>query len=72
MEGRWNVWNPWYLLPEDKLGRWNASFVVMLFHPTRIKCYSISVVDMMAVGELELQRSVFKGTSTGESLICPM
>jgi len=26
MEGRWNVWNPWYLLPEDKLGKVECKF----------------------------------------------
>jgi len=33
---------------------WNASFAIMLFHITRIKCSSIWATDMMAIGKLEL------------------
>jgi hypothetical protein len=54
MEGRWNVWNPWYLMLEDKPRKVNASFAAILFCKTRIKRSSIWVIDMMAMGELEL------------------
>jgi len=35
--------------------RWNASFMAMLFRATRIECYSIWAIDVMAMGELKLQ-----------------
>ncbi len=55
MEGRWNMWNPWYLLPKDKLGKVECKFCCMLFHTARKYSSSISAIDMMAMGELELQ-----------------
>ncbi len=54
MEGKHNMWNPWYLIPKDNQGRWNANFAIMLSHITRIECSSIWAIDMMAMGELEL------------------
>jgi hypothetical protein len=39
MEGKQNMWNPWYLIPKDNQGRWNASFAIMLFHIPRIECF---------------------------------
>jgi hypothetical protein len=56
MEGRQDVWSPWYLMLEDKSRKvWNASFVAMLFYIARIECSSIWVINMMAMGKLELQ-----------------
>jgi hypothetical protein len=26
MEGRWNVWNPWYLMPKNKLSKVECKF----------------------------------------------
>jgi hypothetical protein len=47
---------------------WNANFMTILFCITRIECSSIWVINMMAMGELELQ---CVGTH-GESTICLM
>jgi hypothetical protein len=55
MEGRWNVWNPWYLMPKNKQVKWNASFAKMSFHTTRIDHSSIWAINIMVLGELELQ-----------------
>jgi hypothetical protein len=54
MEGRWKVWSPWYLMLKDKPGK-DVNFVAISFHTTKIKCSSIWTIDMMAMGELELQ-----------------
>jgi hypothetical protein len=56
MEGRQDMWNPWYLMPEDKPKKvWNASFVAMLFYIATIECSSIWVINIMAMGKLKLQ-----------------
>ncbi len=39
---------------QAKEGAWYGSFVVMLFHTVRIKCFSIWAIDMMVLGKLEL------------------
>jgi hypothetical protein len=44
MEGRWNVWNPWYLMLKDK-PRKDVSFVAISFHTVKIKCSSIWTID---------------------------
>jgi hypothetical protein len=54
MEGRWNVWSPWSLMLKDKPTK-DVSFVAISFHTTKIECSSIWTIDMMAMGELELQ-----------------
>ncbi len=55
MEGRRNMWSPWYLMLKDKLRKVECNFVAMLFHTTKIKCSSIWAINMMAMGELEFQ-----------------
>jgi hypothetical protein len=42
----------------------------MLFHITRIECFSIWVINMMEMGQLELQ--CVQNRSIGESIICLM
>jgi hypothetical protein len=51
-------------------GKWNASFVTILFHIAKIKCSSIRGIDMMAMGEMEFQ--CVQGTSMSEGPICPI
>jgi hypothetical protein len=38
MEGRWNVWNPWYLMPKDKLGKVDCKFCgnVISYHKDKM------------------------------------
>jgi hypothetical protein len=38
MEGRWNVWSPWYLMLEDKLGKVECKFYdnVISYHKDKI------------------------------------
>jgi hypothetical protein len=52
MEDRQNVWDSWYLMTLDKLGKVECKFCNMVFHTTRIECFSIWVIDMMAMGIL--------------------
>jgi hypothetical protein len=56
VEGKWNVWEPWYLMIPDKLCnvRWSVSFVTLSFHITT-KCFFICAIDMMAMEELVLR-----------------
>jgi hypothetical protein len=54
MERWWNVWGPWYLMLEDKLGK-DVNIATISFHTTKIESYSIWTIDMLAMGELKLQ-----------------
>ncbi len=56
MEGKGNVWNPWYLMPKDKLGKVEYKFCNnIISHCKDRMLKSIWASDMMAMGELELQ-----------------
>jgi hypothetical protein len=51
MEGRWNVWDPWYLMPQNKLSKMECTFCNNVI--SRIDRSSIWAINMM-VTELEL------------------
>jgi hypothetical protein len=56
MEAKWNVRNPWYLMPKDKLRKVKCKFCDnIISHRKDRMLKSIWAIDMMAMGELELQ-----------------
>jgi len=53
MEGTRNLWSPWYLMPEDKLGKMECKLCNNVIDTARIECFSIWAINM-AMDELEL------------------
>ncbi len=54
-EGKQNMWSPWYLMPQDKPCNVECKFCNNVISYYKDRIFSICAIDMMAMGELELQ-----------------
>jgi hypothetical protein len=54
MEGRWNVWSPWYLMLKDNLRKVECKFCDNVISYCKDRMFFHLVFDKMEMGKLEL------------------